>query len=280
MPRTTDLAAAGSPWLIALRHQAQCIQCSARAGPAGPGEPELRGSRASKAISAHDSVGVVQLVFDAVAGAAALVALIIAYRRHKAAESIAALHRANAQLEHTRLYNQPFTAAAAQIGDEKAAIQLAGVRAMAGLADDWPEHRQACVDVLCAYLRRPNPPDPGQGAPPEGQARVDSAREVRDTVTRIIIAHLRPVAEVSWQSLNLDFTGVAFDGADFSGAGFAGGKVSFGGARFSSGQVSFADAEFSGSQVSFAGAEFSGGQVSFAGAEFSGGQVKIGRAHV
>jgi len=26
---------------------------------------------------------------------------------------------------------------------------------MAGLADDWPENRQTCVDILCAYLRLP-----------------------------------------------------------------------------------------------------------------------------
>jgi hypothetical protein len=28
---------------------------------------------------------------------------------------------------------------------------------MAGLADDWEENRQACADVLCAYLRMPQP---------------------------------------------------------------------------------------------------------------------------
>ena len=35
---------------------------------------------------------------------------------------------------------------------------------MAGLADDWPENRQTCVDVLCAYLRMPYEPDPGESA--------------------------------------------------------------------------------------------------------------------
>ena len=36
---------------------------------------------------------------------------------------------------------------------------------MAGLADDWPENRQTCVDVLCAYLRLPYDPDPGTALP-------------------------------------------------------------------------------------------------------------------
>ena len=38
---------------------------------------------------------------------------------------------------------------------------------MAGLADDWPDHRQMCVDVLCAYLRMPYEPEPGDDAPVE-----------------------------------------------------------------------------------------------------------------
>jgi hypothetical protein len=40
---------------------------------------------------------------------------------------------------------------------------------MAGLADDWPENRQTCIDVLCAYLRLPYEPDPGNGAPESEQ---------------------------------------------------------------------------------------------------------------
>jgi len=61
----------------------------------------------------------VQLVFAAVAGAAAMAALIVAYRRYKVAESIAALERVNAQLEQIQVYDEQFTAAAAQIDDEK-----------------------------------------------------------------------------------------------------------------------------------------------------------------
>jgi hypothetical protein len=47
----------------------------------------------------------------------------------------------------SRLLNERFTAIAAQLGDTQAAIRLPGVDAMAGLADDWPENRQTCVDV-------------------------------------------------------------------------------------------------------------------------------------
>ena len=51
--------------------------------------------------------------------------------------------------QRTRTLNERFATAAGQLGSDKpAAVRLAGVHAMAGLADDWPENRQTCVDVL------------------------------------------------------------------------------------------------------------------------------------
>jgi Pentapeptide repeats (9 copies) len=175
--------------------------------------------------------------------------------------------------QRTRTLNERFATAAGQLGDDRPpAVRLAGVYAMAGLADDWPENRQTCVDVLCAYLRLPYDPDPGQGAP--GPERLDfhGGREVRHTVIRVITAHLKYGAAVSWQGLNFDFTGVVFDGGNFTAAMFSGGAVSFSHAKFSSGAVDFLGAEFS-SRVSFADAEFSGSTVSFSHAKFSGGLV-------
>ena len=175
----------------------------------------------------------------------------------------------------TRGFNERFTAITAQLDHEMSAPRLAGVYAMADLADDWPENRQTCVDVLCGYLRRPYVRDPGQEAPEPERGAFRAIREIRHTVIQVITAHLKDGAAVSWQGLDFDFTGVVFDGGDFGGARFSGGQVSFGGARFSGGQVSFGGAEFSGGWVGFLGAEFSGGQVSFGGAEFSGGPVSF-----
>src|SRR4051794_1582805 len=42
--------------------------------------------------------------------------------------------------------------AATQLGHDKPPVRLAGVYAMARLADDWEEQRQTCIDVLCGYL--------------------------------------------------------------------------------------------------------------------------------
>ena len=63
--------------------------------------------------------------------------------------------------QRTRTLNERFATAADQLGSDKPAVRLAGVHAMAGLADDWEENRQTCVDVLCAYLRLPYDPAPG-----------------------------------------------------------------------------------------------------------------------
>jgi hypothetical protein len=157
--------------------------------------------------------------------------------------------------QRTRTLNERFATAAAQLGSDKPpAVRLAGVYAMAGLADDWPENRQTCVDVLCGYLRMPYEPDPGDEAPGPEWLAFRASREVRHTVIRVITAHLEADAAVSWQGLNFDFTGVVFDGGGFQGAKFSGGAVSFTGAKFSGSAVGFASAKFSGGTVDFRGA--------------------------
>ena len=154
---------------------------------------------------------------------------------------------------------------------------------MAGLADDWEENRQTCVDVLCAYLRMPYEPDPGDEAPEPERLAFRASREVRHTVIRVIAAHLKDGAAVSWQGLDFDFTGVVFDGGDFTGATVLRRHGQLPRRQFSGG-VTFTGAEFSGGpslhqrhvlrrQGHFRGAEFSGGRVSFNGAMFSGGTV-------
>ena len=162
-----------------------------------------------------------------------------------------------------------------QLGDAQPAVRLAGVHAMAGLADDWAANRQTCIDVLCAYLRMPFEPDPGEGAPAAERLAFRAGREVRHTVIRVITAHLQPDASVSWRGYRFDFTSILFDGGTFAGAVFSGGTVDFGGAVFSGGTVDFGGAVFSGGTVNLRGAVISGGTVKFGGAVFSGGTVNF-----
>src|SRR5215510_4470395 len=166
--------------------------------------------------------------------------------------------------QRTRTLNERFDTVAEHLGSDKPpAVRLAGVYAMAGLADAWPEHRQMRVEVLCGYLRMPYEPEPGGDAPAEKRLAFQASREVRRTVIRVIAAHLNGTAPVSWCGLNFDFAGAVFDGGDFSGAKFSGGTANFTGAEFSGGEVSFGGAEISGGTVGFGGAGFSGGTVDF-----------------
>ncbi|MFG2904951.1 pentapeptide repeat-containing protein [Kitasatospora sp. NPDC048286] len=182
--------------------------------------------------------------------------------------------RRQLQHERARLLNERFATASELLGHTEAANRLAGVHAMAGLADDWAERRQTCIDVLCAYLRMPYPAEPPETKSTERMAW-QANREVRHTVIRVIRDHLKEeVGEsaTSWEGHDFDFTGTVFDGGTFHSARFTGGTVSFFDATFSD-SVNFDHTEFSGAIVDFASAKFSRGTVNFAGAKFSGGTV-------
>ncbi len=220
------------------------------------------------------------------AGVGGVVALVVAYRKQRIDEVAEA--RA-----YVKVLNERFATACSQIGHERPTIRLAGVYAMASLADEWVEQRQVCIEVLCAYLRIPY--EPAMDSP----WLHDEESEVRLSVTSVISDHLRPGAPVSWQGhdFNLvravlraaDFAGIQVSGgrfllslarfpigrADFDGMRVSGGEVWFGGAEFAGGTVSFDNAEFSGGRVRFEGAEFTGGEVTFRGARFTGGEVDL-----
>ena len=222
-----------------------------------------------------------------VAGIGGAVALVVAYRRQRDAEQGRFVER--------------FGAAAAQLGDQDVAVRIAGVYAMAGVADESsdPGRRQQCIDVLCGYLRLPYDPEHGSSHRTEHVTKITRSetpitgvkeqfthrfrqndREVRQTIVRVIRAHLQKDAENSWSRNNLDFTGVLFEDASFVGATFSGEITSFDRATFSGRSTSFDGATFSGRSASFAGATFSGGSARLDGATFSGGYASFDRGDV
>lgn len=246
-----------------------------------------------KPLSTSQFLDVVKLVLGTVAGVGALFALVLAYRRQKLAEVAEIRDRGRAALEQqrarddlTRVFNERFGVASAQLGHDGPAVRLAGAYAMAGLADDWEQGRQTCIDVLCAVLRLPYAPDPGENAVEAEDPAVHAvargaylaAREVRHTVIRIIGNHLNGHADVSWRGHDLDFTGVVFDGGDFQGAVFVASTVSFRAARFLGGVVTFEDAQFKDGTVTFEAAQFDDGTVTFHRARFEGGRIEFTRA--
>ncbi|MEU4181511.1 pentapeptide repeat-containing protein, partial [Streptomyces sp. NPDC026589] len=226
-------------------------------------------------LDAKTLFDLVKLSFGVVAGAGALVALVVAYRRQRVDE-------AGAHREATRLHTERFSQAVDKLGSESPAVRLGGVHALAGLADDAPDDnlRQTCIAVLCAYLQLPFTPDPGDDpAHQEEHHRYLALRKVRHTILRLIGDHYRlpQGTHRSWQGCDLDLTGVTIDGdMNFSGAEFFDGVVSFSGTVFSGGRVLFDGAVFSSGRVLFDGAVFSSGRVSFGRAVLSGRAVSFG----
>ncbi|MGW5107648.1 pentapeptide repeat-containing protein [Nocardia sp. NPDC004123] len=230
-------------------------------------------------------IDVTRIALTVVAGVGGVVALVIAYRRQR-------------DIEQGRFVER-FGAAAAQLGATDVAVRIAGVYAMAGVADESSGlRRQQCIDVLCGYLRLPYSPELGANhqsklvlkhhrATTDGTRADDSERhleyrhndrEVRATIVRVIADHVRPAAEYSWSTSDFDFRTAYLEDIDFTAAQFSGtarfegatfsGEARFGDATFSS-DAWFGDATFS-SEARFGGATFSGG-TGFGGATFSGG---------
>jgi hypothetical protein len=96
-----------------------------------------------------------QFALTIVAGIGGVVALVVAYRRQRG-------------IEESRFVER-FGAASSQLGNSDVAVRLAGVYAMAGVADEasGPE-RQQCVDVLVAY---PTPRSLGATTKPNSRKR-------------------------------------------------------------------------------------------------------------
>lgn len=236
-------------------------------------------------------IDVTRVALTVVAGVGGVVALVIAYRRQR-------------DLEQSRFVER-FGAAAAQLGATDVAVRIAGVYAMAGVADesDGPR-RQQCVDVLCGYLRLPYSPELGGNhqsklvlkhhrATADGTRADDEERhleyrhndrEVRATIVRVIVDRLRAEAEHSWSTSDFDFRTANLEHVDFSKTTFAG-AARFNEATFS-GDATFDQATFAGAAsfnkttfgdcASFGHAWFND-TVSFREAAF-GGDARFGEA--
>src|ERR1700745_1771563 len=84
----------------------------------------------------------------------ATVVVQISGRRATSRDTQEALKEQSKQLDRTlaeqrtRTLNERFATAAEQLGSDKPAVRLAGVYAMAGLADHWAGNVEICVGVF------------------------------------------------------------------------------------------------------------------------------------
>lgn len=228
-------------------------------------------------------IDVTKLAFTVVGGVGGVVALVIAYRRQR-------------DLEQNRFVER-FGAAAAQRGAADVAVRIAGVYAMAGVADEADGlRRQQCIDVLCGYLRLPYDAAHGSSGRTKRVVTVPNPRvndvddpgkveehheyrnndcEVRATIVRVIAAHLRPEAEYSWSENDFDFRTAYLEDADFHRATFAG-ITSFDRALFTDTAwfdgATFTDARFN--KTTFTDAWFD--RATFTGTAWFGGATFAG----
>ncbi|MFJ1456891.1 pentapeptide repeat-containing protein [Nocardia sp. N2S4-5] len=225
-----------------------------------------------------NQVDLTKIALSVTAGVGGAVALVVAYRRQR-------------DNERGR-FAELFGAAAKQLGDPDVAVRIAGVYAMAGVADEFSARgrRQQCINVLCGYLRLPYDPRDGvnhlvsrketgagdsaeKGSGPQVERSFQIRQndsEVRRTIVAVIVAHLRPSAEIPWCSYNFNFDDAVLEDVDFRYATFSGKHTHFRGAQFTGARsANFESVEFRGKHVTFHGATFADA-VSFAGARFVG----------
>ncbi|WP_160320115.1 pentapeptide repeat-containing protein [Rhodococcus rhodochrous] len=187
------------------------------------------------------------------AAAVGVPAAVLAYYRQRALDAANAVAAAQHQLaadehdhkvltdnrEHQvgveRHLRDRYTTCAEQLGHDSAAIRLAGVYALASLADDWHAagniaEQKVCIDLLCAYLRttRPTPATEVIEAVP-GPTTVDpQEQQVRAAIVSIIRARTAAASggEVSaWDPNGLDLRGSDLVSADFGGANLTGANL-------------------------------------------------------
>ncbi len=134
-------------------------------------------------------------------------------RSSKAAEAAVGVNRETAAGVARRAENDAlakrYQDAASQLGSPNAAVRLAGVHAMARLADDWQQEREACVSVLCAYMRI---------APASMADGFDSGEAVvRSTIVSSMGAHLQATRCPNWCDCEINLTGAEIDNLNWQG---------------------------------------------------------------
>jgi len=151
---------------------------------------------AGTAFGTTEVLELLKIALAVVAGLGGVVLLAVNMRKQRVAESEHLLAQAKDGREQAQSFNERFGTAAGQLAHDNAAVRLAGLYAMAGLADDWVANRQICVDVLCGYLRLP--------------ARKDDLPDakVRESVLRVL--RVRLADDWRGSALELDLTGARF----------------------------------------------------------------------
>jgi Pentapeptide repeats (9 copies) len=223
------------------------------------------------------------------AGIGAGIALLLAFRRQWLNERTQAhaedVARESAYDATQRRITELYAKAVEQLGHDKATVRLGGLYSLERLAQDQPEHRQAVVDVVCAYLRMPFRPAalPITGGaaiftdleaanelcetildPTGASSELDQEFQVRIAAQKLLARHFSAsryqtsktahFPKAYWPEISIDLTGTILIHLDFAACRLD--YSDFRGARFL-GTTIFNSAEFI-SEAKFEHAIFAG----------------------
>jgi hypothetical protein len=165
------------------------------------------------------------------AGTAGIFALLLAVRRQIHQEHTTA----DTVLDATeKRVTELYTKAADQLGSGNAAVRLAGLYALARLADNHVDQEDTILNVICAYLRMPynlQEEPPSDESPDELDRRERNLQEaqVRLTAQRILRDHVYKEAESGWGGIvdltNANIAGIDLEDADLVFARLAGANL-------------------------------------------------------
>ena len=128
-----------------------------------------------------------------------------------------------------RNLRERYTTCAEQLGHDSSAIRLAGVYALASLADDWHDfgndsERQVCVDLLCAYLRAQRKPATETSTDSEASPPDTAEQNVRSAIVRSI--RVRTLSdEDGWIPCTFDLGGADLTGTDLTDVNLTGANL-------------------------------------------------------
>ncbi|MFJ7216943.1 pentapeptide repeat-containing protein [Amycolatopsis sp. NPDC098790] len=150
------------------------------------------------------------------AGTAGIFALLLAVRRQIHQEHTAA----DTVLDATeKRVTELYTKAADQLGSGNAAVRLAGLYALARLADNHADQAETVLNVICAYLRMPH----GRLSPEVSDRHESELQEaqVRLTAQRILGDRLQRFSQNPTWGGQVDLTGAHVAGIDLDFAGLS-----------------------------------------------------------
>jgi uncharacterized protein YjbI with pentapeptide repeats len=159
-------------------------------------------------------VRMIEASLAVIGGAGAAVALVVNYRRQQVLEEQnnraadqEAFDRnevlARRDIDRQETLTKHFSDFTNQLADDRVPVKLAGVYSLFRLADEWKEHRQQIIDVLCGYLRLPWPDENEEQA-----TKVE--QEVRQTILREMVARMKEGGTFTEDVYSYHFTRAVF----------------------------------------------------------------------